>query len=50
MKSYIENPNLMQSWEYGIVKMTNENWKVNRGLIKRNGQIIAIFQALQKNH
>ncbi|MGY8788319.1 MAG: GNAT family N-acetyltransferase [Fidelibacterota bacterium] len=45
----VENPNLMQSWEYGAVKMTNENWKIKRGLIKHNGQIVAIFQALQKS-
>jgi len=44
-----EKPNFMQLWEYGEVKKTIESCKVKRGLIKHNGQTVAIFQALEKS-
>ncbi len=40
--------NLLQSWEYGQTKGRVEGWKVKRGLIKSNGNIVAMFQALEK--
>ena len=41
--------NLLQSWEYGNAKQTVEGWKVRRGVIKHNGSVIGIFQALEKS-
>ena len=47
--SKTETPNFMQLWEYGEVKKTIESCKVKRGLIKHNGQTVAIFQTLEKS-
>jgi len=41
--------NLLQSWAYGKAKEESEGWRVKRGVIRRNGNIIAIFQALEKS-
>ena len=40
--------NLMQSWSYGQAKKYVECWKPVRALVRRNGEPVAIFQALQK--
>jgi lipid II:glycine glycyltransferase (peptidoglycan interpeptide bridge formation enzyme) len=41
--------NLLQSWEYGNAKKEIEGWQIRRGVIKRNGAVVAIFQALEKS-
>ena len=51
-KKYIESvvkSNLLQSWAYGKAKEESENWTVKRGLIRHNGNVTAIFQALEKS-
>ena len=51
-QKYIEivvKSNLLQSWAYGKAKEESEGWRVRRGVIRRNGNIIAIFQALEKS-
>ena len=41
--------NISQSWGYGKAKEKSESWRVRRGLIKHNSNVIAIFQALEKS-
>jgi hypothetical protein len=51
-RKYIEmvvKTNLLQSWAYGQAKEESEGWRVKRGVIRHNGNIIAIFQALEKS-
>jgi lipid II:glycine glycyltransferase (peptidoglycan interpeptide bridge formation enzyme) len=51
-QKYIElvvKSNLLQSWAYGKAKEESESWTVKRGLIRHNGNVTAIFQALEKS-
>ncbi|MFQ5842448.1 MAG: GNAT family N-acetyltransferase, partial [Thermodesulfobacteriota bacterium] len=40
--------NLLQSWAYGEAKEKAEGWKAKRGLVLKEGQPVAILQALEK--
>ena len=51
-RKYIEimvKSNLLQSWAYGKAKEESKGWRVRRGVIRHNGNIKAIFQALEKS-
>lgn len=40
--------NLLQSWAYGEAKGRVEGWKARRGVVQKDGRVIALFQALEK--